>query len=708
MKHVVLTGNPNSGKTTVFNELTGLRAKVGNYAGVTVERKEGMMRHADDVTIIDLPGTYSLSPRSIDEEIARDVLLNRLSGEVPKPDIVVIVADASNLERNLFYATQVIELGHRVVLALNMADVARDLGQKIDTTALEKELGVPVVSLIANMGEGMDGLRDLITETLHGKWKAAASIFPNLPDKFQVELDKLAKRLTGNEISPEAEALLLLTDRKYLAGNEERYPEDLPQQIESARGRLNDANIKWRSIAIETRYAKLSEICKTVVEVEKTPVESSSDKLDRVLTHKLWGMLIFVAIMAVIFQVMFTLSSYPMDLIDGAVSWFAGSVKNAMLEGALRDLLVNGIIGGVGAVVIFLPQICLLFLFIALLEGSGYMARAAFLMDRLMSQVGLHGKSFVPMLSSFACAIPGIMATRTIENPKDRLVTILVAPLMSCSARLPVYALLIGACVPLWPVLGPFDSHGLLLLGMYLLGVIVALLMAFIFKKTLLKGETPMLIMELPPYRRPQAKVVLRHVWDRAKLFVTRAGTVILGVMILLWFLQAYPHNQEITNRYDAERSAAVTNSFPEIKLQSEIDKKLSELKILFSNDSGDNATSTELNSWKRINELNNREAGEHLRHSFAGKLGRFIEPAISPLGYDWKMGIGIVASFAAREVYVGTMAVVYNAGETDDDLTLEVMVQQQSHPDRLLLAFKNGTEQRTVDAFEELHKLKL
>jgi ferrous iron transport protein B len=389
--------------------------------------------------------------------------------------------------------------------------------------------------------------------------------------------------------------------------------------------------------------------------------ETFSDKLDRVLTHRVWGLVIFVGIMALLFQSIFTFAKLPMDLLVAVIDGFGSWVGDSIPPGDLNDLLVNGVIAGVGAVVVFLPQILLLFLFIAILEDTGYMARAAFLMDRLMSKVGLHGKSFIPMLSSYACAIPGIMATRTIETPKDRLVTILVAPLMSCSARLPVYTVLIAACIPAVKVLGIFSLPGLTLLGMYLLGTVVALLMAWLFKKTLLKGATPMLILELPPYKHPVPRVVLRHMWDRSKLFLKRAGTIILGINIILWFLATYPKHPEITQEFagkrDAVRQVAAANA---------------------------NADAAWLDD--QISELNKAEAGEHLRQSFAGHMGRAVAPLIRPLGFDWQIGIGIVGSFAAREVFVSTMSTVYNVGDVEDDeagtAKLVDMLRRQTRPD--------------------------
>jgi ferrous iron transport protein B len=633
---VVLTGNPNCGKTTLFNALTGLRARVGNYAGVTVERKEGTLVGpvaAHPVTVLDLPGTYSLSPQSPDEQIARDVLFQRLA-DVPRPDLVVIVADASNLQRNLYYATQVIELGHPTALALNMVDVARDNGQDIDIDALSKALGVPVFPMVASNGEGLDAFRAAVREMAArpGLMDGDPREFNELPEGFGREAQAIEESLEAlfpnRRRLAAAEALLILSDDKVLAGHPDQYPATLKGQVAAARSRLEAAGVDWRSAAIEARYARVFAIQQHVTSETSMDRETVSDRMDKVLTHRVWGLLIFVGVMALMFQSIFWLAKYPMDGIKAAVDWIAAKASGSLPPGDLNDLLSRGVIAGVGAVVVFLPQICLLFLFISLLEDTGYMSRAAFLMDRLMSRVGLHGKSFIPMLSSFACAIPGIMATRTIETPKDRLATILVAPLMSCSARLPVYTVLIAACIPQRRGL-----PGLTLLAMYLLGIAGALGMAWLFKRTLLKGEPPLLILELPPYKRPVFSVVLRHMWDRSKLFLRRAGTVILGINILLWFLATYPKTGA-----DSLKSGQATVTAP-----------------------GGGAGPDSLVI------VQADVAGEALRNSYAGRIGRFIEPAIRPLGFDWKIGIGIVASFAAREVFVSTMSVVYNVGGPED-----------------------------------------
>jgi ferrous iron transport protein B len=667
---VVLTGNPNCGKTTLFNALTGLRARVGNYAGVTVERKEGRLlgtKPPRAITVLDLPGTYSLSPQSLDEQIARDVLLGRLD-EVPAPGLVVVVVDASNLERNLYYAAQVIELGYPTVLALNMMDVARDNGHLLDAVRLEQELGVPVFPLVASTREGVPALRDKIVRMMQDQSPPPNTPrFEQLPAAMAKELEALVPLLgdlaTRAPARARAEALLLLSDERNLAENAAHHPPPAGPAALEARRRLETAGVDWRTVVIEARYDRVRAIHDVAVTETQPLGETTSDRLDRVFTHRIWGTGIFLALMALMFQSIFSLAQVPMDLLEGGVGWVGLQVANLLPPGDLRSLLVDGAIAGVGAVVVFLPQICLLFLFLGILEDTGYMARAAFLMDRLMSKVGLHGKSFIPMLSSFACAIPGIMATRTIEHPKDRLVTILIAPLMSCSARLPVYTLLIAACIPDRRVLGVFGLPGLTMLGMYLLGIVLALGMAWIFKKTLLRGHTPLLILELPPFKRPTPGGLFRHTWERAKLFLTKAGTVILGFNILLWFLASYPRPAAIEAQFEAARTALVEQNAAGKTPTAE----------------ADDSRETPLADLER--EL----AGERIRHSYAGRLGHAIEPIIRPLGFDWKMGIGIVTSFAAREIFVSTMSVVYSMGGGDSEAevgALAARLQDQKHPD--------------------------
>jgi ferrous iron transport protein B len=678
--YIVLTGNPNCGKTTLFNELTGLRAKVGNYAGVTVERKEGRLLGSApelNIRVLDLPGTYSLSPQSLDEQISRDVLLNRLS-ELPPPSLVVVVVDASNLQRNLYYASQVIELGYRTFLALNMVDVAENNGHEIDADKLARELGVPVYPIVASQGKGVAELRQALASPESETRSAVPRRFCEIPGELKQEVVSIAAVLETiprkTPVRPEAEALLILGNEKALSSSSDHYSAQVLSAVAAARERLDKAGVDWRGAVIEGRYLAVANIQEAVTAETAPAGETFSDRLDRVLTHKLWGTVVFLVIMTVMFQSIFTFAHFPMDALQAGVDWLGNVVGELIPQGDLNSLLVDGVIAGVGAVIVFLPQILLLFLFIGFLEDTGYMARAAFLMDRLMSKVGLHGKSFIPMLSSFACAIPGIMATRTIESPKDRLVTILVSPLMSCSARLPVYTLLIGACIPDITILGFLKLAGLTMLAMYLLGIVVALLMAWLFKKTLLRGEPPLLIMELPPYKRPLLKVVVRHMWDRSKLFLRRAGTVILGINILLWFMATYPRNAQIEHDFAARRAAIEQQAPGSVSAAT-----------LASSPRGTGGTA-DTNFQAQLNALNNEQAGVRLRDSFAGYLGRAMEPFIAPLGFDWKIGIGLVTSFAAREVFVSTMSLVYNMGKYDRSESsrsnMEKMLKAQKRPD--------------------------
>ena len=664
--YAVLTGNPNCGKTTLFNALTGLRAKVGNYAGVTVERKEGRLLGVPpdlNVRVLDLPGTYSLSPQSLDEQISRDVLLNRLT-ELPAPSLVVVVVDASNLQRNLYYATQVIELGYPTLIALNMIDVAENNGHHVNELKLAQELGVPVCPIVASESQGLPKLKQTFEQMLRRPQPATRRQFCDLPGPLKDEVDLIAALLEKGPkprpVHSGAEALLILGNEKSLEASAEQYPAAISAAVMAGRQRLEAAGVDWRGAVIEGRYLTVSTIQEAVTTETAAPGETFSDRLDRVLTHKVWGTMIFVAIMTLMFQSIFTFARIPMDALQSSVDWIGNTVGSLIPRGDLNSLLVDGVIAGVGAVIVFLPQILLLFLFIGFLEDTGYMARAAFLMDRLMSKVGLHGKSFIPMLSSFACAIPGIMATRTIESPKDRLVTILVAPLMSCSARLPVYTLLIAACIPNVTVFGFLKLAGLTMLAMYLLGIVVALLMAWLFKKTLLRGEPPLLIMELPPYKRPLLRIVVRHMWERSKLFLRRAGTVILGINILLWFLATYPRSAQVDREFGARRAAIQASAAQPSQSNGESAGTASPPRALQQAQVGSATASVQ----DQLAALDNEQAGARLRRSFAGYLGRAIEPFIAPLGFDWKMGIGIVSSFAAREVFISTMSTVYNVGK--------------------------------------------
>jgi len=609
---VAIIGNPNTGKTTLFNALTGLRQRVGNFAGVTVERVEGGFKGPDGrrIAVLDLPGSYSLSAGSPDEQVALEVLLAR-DADRWAPDVVLVVVDAVHLERNLFLASQVIELGLPVVIALNQFDVAQAEGIAIDVPELIHQLGVPIVPTVAKRGEGLDPLkRALVTAAA---LPAPQRRFP-LPPDVRDALEPLTTRLTDAGLTPSAagmEALRLLGVQQmeaHLAG----VPQ-LQTAVREALTALTGHGYTPNRLESELRYAWIADVMDKTVSRPRSVKRNLSDRIDRIVLHRVVGPIIFLALMAVVFQAVFSWAAPLMDGIEVLIAAIGGAVGDRMPDGDLRSLVVDGVFGGVGSVLVFLPQIAILFAFITLLEHSGYMARAAFLMDRVMRTVGLHGKSFIPMLSGYACAVPGVMATRTIEDPKDRLATIMVVPLMSCSARLPVYTLLIGAFVPATSLVPGLTLQGATMLGMYLLGTVAALAAAAVFKRTLLKGPVRPMILELPPYRLPSAWSLLVSVAQRCQLFLRRAGTVILALSIVLWAMATYPR-------------AVMDPSLP-AETQQE----------------------------------------RQLEGSVLGRIGHAIEPAVRPLGYDWKIGVSIAASFAAREVFVSTMGTIYGVGSENE-----------------------------------------
>ena len=630
---VALAGNPNAGKTTLFNALTGLRQKVANYPGVTVERKEGVWfleRGMTTARVIDLPGLYSLDAASVDEQIAHDVVTGKLAGQ-PPPDVVVCVVDATNLHRNLYLVAQLIEYGRPIVIALTMVDLAKRRGLEIDVQLLSSVLGVSVIPVTAAKGAGLENLAAAVLRASVGtppvcRWQ--------LPDEAELELSQLMGR-DENEIERH-EAL------RHLFGDELLHNELDRQHILDARKRLAAVDPDWWQQPLLARYDWIDEIAILVTHGSDDHKSSTTERIDRIITHKFLGPLILVVILYLVFQTIFSWASLPMDLIDKGFGVLGDTVRSQLSPGLFTDLLVDGIIAGVGGVLVFLPQILLLFFFIAVLEDTGYMARAAFLMDRLMRGVGLHGKAFMPLLSSFACAIPGIMATRTIENPKDRLATIMIAPFMSCSARLPVYTLMIAAFFSGRKLFGFLSVGALMIMAMYLLGIVVAVCVAFILKRTILKAPTPPLVMEMPPYRSPNFLTILQTMLSRAGLFVKRAGTVILAISILLWALVAFPRaSQRPAGNSPSAQASLNKDSKPDATNKSE---PVTE------------STGTAIEA-----------EGEQLRQSFAGRAGRILEPVIAPLGFDWKMGVALIASFAAREVLVSTLSIIYNAGSVDD-----------------------------------------
>jgi ferrous iron transport protein B len=630
--------------------MVGVHQHVGNYPGVTVEKKVGRMDYAGRrFEVIDLPGLYSLAPRSRDEMVAVDVLLGRFDGE--PVDAVVCIVDAGNLCRNFYLASQVLELGRPTVVAVNMLDIAERRGVKLDLDRLERQLGVPVVGIQANRGVGLDALKVALCRALEAGPVAVDGLFPEAFDREAASLAPLLKqcgmpKCRCGHHTPSLARRLLLDVGGYMqqALHSEGHREIGPA-LASARDRLQGEGIGIPSIEPQARFAWACRVLDGVVTSPAAHVANASDRLDRWLTHRVWGSLVFAVVMLAMFQAVFVWAEPAMNAIKAATGAVGAIVEARMAEGALRSLVVDGVIGGVGGVIIFLPQIAILFLFIAILEDCGYMARAAYLMDRVMVRVGLSGKSFIPMLSSFACAVPGIMAARVIEDERDRLTTILVAPLLTCSARLPVYALLIAAFIPDERYLfGTVGLQGLTLAGLYLLGIVAAVVVALILKRTILRGETPPLLLELPSYKRPSLRTIGHRVLQRAWIFVRTAGTLILAVSILIWAALYYPHNTPTAQPLEAEAE--------------QLEARLAEL-------SEDSPEQVEVRD--RLSEVRRGVAVEYQRHSYLGHLGRWIEPVVRPLGWDWRIGCAVLASFPAREVVVATMGVMYNLGDLEE-----------------------------------------
>jgi ferrous iron transport protein B len=691
---VALIGNPNTGKSTLFNALAGLRQRVGNYPGVTVEKKVGQFADGPRrYELVDLPGTYSLAPRSPDEMVAVDVLLGRVSG-TSLPDVVLCIVDASNLERNLYLVSQILELGRPTVVALNMMDLARQRGMTIDVARLQQRLGVPVVALEAHRKRGLAELKQALAEVAGQEVGLRPSPFP---ETFCREVERLSAELSARGSSaagPQGAATsnngragwprylverLLLDVGGYLESRLLAQGDPLRDELRSIRASLQQDGCPVPAIEAVSRYQWIGQVLQGVISRPVATTATWSDRLDRVLTHRVWGSLVFVLMMAAMFCTIFVVADTPMGWIDAAMGTIGGWVQAALagtaLEGGpLESLLVNGVVGGVGAVVIFLPQILLLFLFIAIMEACGYMARAAFLMDKVMSRVGLSGKSFIPLLSSFACAVPGIMATRVIENRRDRLTTILVAPLMSCSARLPVYTILIAAFIPTDTPLG-WALPGLVMLAMYCVGVVAAVAVAFVLKKTLLRGETPPFVMELPSYKIPMPQAVLYRMAERGWAFLKRAGTLIFAASIVIWALGYYPRGAAVVEEQLQPRLEALS------ALQQAVEGPAQAPRAALLLTGGDGSAAQVqgalLAHWQavhrealqqQIEELRHDIAAEELRHSFLGRAGQWVEPVVRPLGWDWRIGCAAIASFPAREVVMSTLGVIYKLGDVEFD----------------------------------------
>ena len=628
---VALVGNPNTGKSTLFNVLTGLNQKIGNFPGVTVDKKTGFCELPDGrrAEIIDLPGTYSLYPKSRDESIVFSILADKANPL--RPDLVVVILDASNLKRNLLLYTQVADLKLPVIVALNMMDLAKKSDITIDVNAFAQKLGVPVVPISARKIEGIDQLKAAINHAnkvaLQEDTIDVESLAPQLIARISKEIE-VENPYYALQLAHQHETL------KFLSSTQSDRIEELEQEF-------SFHSQKAQATETIARYNFINDLLYDTVKKKETAHEENiSNKIDKVLTHRVFGFIIFFAILLFIFQSIFAWSAYPMELIGDFFVWAQTTLHHILPAGPLVSLLVDGVLGGLSGVMVFIPQIAILFGFISILEDTGYMSRVTFMMDRLMRKVGLNGKSVVPLIGGFACAVPSIMSTRTIENWKDRMITIMVTPLVTCSARLPIYTLLIALVVPNHNIWWIFNLQGLVLTGMYLFSLISAITVAFVMKFLLKSRERGYFIMELPVYRMPRWKNVGQDMYNRAKAFVLQAGKVIVAVSVILWVLASYGPG----NRFER------------------IEQKYKEAQYT---------------QHMSADDIHHAVASEKLENSYAGVLGHTIEPVIKPLGFDWKIGIALITSFAAREVFVGTMATIYSV---DGDAEKIESVQQKMH----------------------------
>ena len=606
---VALAGNPNSGKTTLFNNITGSRQHVGNYPGVTVEKKEGTCRHGErELKVVDLPGTYSLTAYSVEELVARNSIIDE------KPDVVIDVVDASNLERNLYLGVQLLELGVPVVFAFNMSDVAKSRGLDFDLDTLALLLGAPIIPTVGNKNIGMRELLDAAVRVADAGQPVDA-----LEINYGTDIERAIAAVRQqvqhhtdfvNDAEARWTAVKLLENDPEVA--KQFFAPEVLETVGAEQARIEKLlGDTAEMIIADRRYGFISGVCRQAVRSTVEARRTRSDRIDEIVIHRFWGLPIFLGLMYLVFWLTFTVGTPPMDWIEGFFGWLGEFVGGWWPEGSeslLKSLLVDGIIGGVGGVLVFLPNILLLFLAIAVLEDSGYMARAAFMMYRLMNKIGLHGKSFIPMLTGFGCSIPGIMATRTLESRRDRLTTMLVLPLMSCGARLPIYALII-------PAFFPEAWHAPMLWIIYMIGIVLAIVCAKLLRSTIFKGESVPFVMELPPYRVPTLKSVLIHMWERGGVYLKKAGTLILAISVLLWVMTSFPKPKDVDPNLSAE----------------------------------------------------DQQAAE-LSYSIAGRIGHAMEPLIKPMGFDWRIGTAMIGAFAAKEVFVAQMGIVYSVGEADEE----------------------------------------
>jgi ferrous iron transport protein B len=635
---VLLVGNPNTGKTTLFNRLTGQNARIGNYPGVTVESRAGSSRldGNTEVEVVDLPGTYSLSARSAEEQIALWAVLGH--GAYRRPDLCVLVADSGQLGRNLYLALQLAELGLPMVIALNMFDEVGENPPSVE--ALERLWGVPCVALSARRGTGFSALLSAMERALREAPKPRSAV--EYPAELLQDMTRLANALPQTlRGTPERERALAMWALSSIDEDDELSEID-PQLRQATLELRRNAGRDLDQELIAARYKYIDQhLPKLYRRLERHPGKRlASERVDRVLLHPVWGFVLFVLVMLVLFQSLFSWSDPAITLIEDIFGWLNRSIEAGLPDGIFRDFVTQGLVSGVGNVLVFLPQILLLFFFIGLLEDSGYMARVAYLMDRIMKSLGLHGRAFVPMLSGFACAVPAILATRTMERQRDRLLTMLVIPLMTCSARLPVYTLIIGALFPPSQVFGVLPVQGLLMVGMYLFATAITLLAAGVLGRTAVKGRRIPLILELPPYRLPSLPGTLKMMWERAAVFLKEAGTVILACTVALWMLLSFPR-VEPPAQAAASPTAVAGAAAPASAPKSQI------------------------------------------AESYGGRLGRAIEPVLTPLGFDWKIGVGLIGAFAAREVFVATLGLVYGIDDGgEDDAPLRDKLRAETRAD--------------------------
>lgn len=631
---IALAGNPNSGKTTIFNKLTNAHQHVGNYPGVTVEIKEGLFKHRDhEIKVVDLPGTYSLTPYSPDEIVAKNFIVEE------KPHLVVNIIDSSNLERNLYLTVQLKEMGIPLILVFNMSDEAQAKGYRFDIEKFSHFFNAPVVETIGHKGKGIEELKDVIIALCLKKniHKDPDIIIINYGEELEEEIEKIKKIIekhhTKDKLDSRWLAIKLLEGDNHIKDKLDFI--EIHKQIEESISRIKRLTGEHPEIVIaEKRYGFISGLCQMAVQSTIEVRHTISDKIDRIMTNRIFGIPIFLGLMYLVFKLTFTLGEIPMGWIETFFKWLgdiSGSLWSVNSESLLKSLIVDVIIGGVGNVLVFLPNILFLFFAISILEDSGYMARAAFIMDRFMNKIGLHGKSFIPMLIGFGCSVPAIMATRTLENRKDRLVTMLVIPLMSCGARLPIYTLII-------PAFFPKHLFAPMLWTIYLIGIILAVLLAKILSITYFKGDATHFILELPPYRMPTLKGIFLHMWQRGWFYLKRAGTIIFAVSILLWLMSSFP---DLPN----EKKEYFENKRQTIEL----------------------STLSEKEKMEGLKSIDSEEKEQRLLNSISGKIGKIIEPIIKPMGFDWKIGTALIGAFAAKEVFVAQLGIVYSLGGSED-----------------------------------------